>query len=385
MEQNRVHSTIDLGWRFLWECANVITIELTLTGVIRRANTFAESFTGMLLTGRSLHDIIVDFNLEVSPDRWWQPTEEVRLVNIKTAAGLPQTLYSTVWSLTDGYLWFAQVDGSEQEKLRKDFLVLNHELSQLSRELEMKNAELAQLNSLKNQFLGMAAHDLRRPVGLILTYSEFLQEDAKDSMSSEQIASLESIRRSADKMGQLIDNFLDVSLIDAGRFPLEIMPVDIQKVFDDVCQLINISASRRNIALITEIEAGLPRWQADGPKIEQVLTNLLSNAVEFSPLKSEVHTGCRREGKDLLFWVTDQGQGLDENQKKKLFQAFSSSTTRKSDGQRGIGLGLLIANKIVIAHGGKLKVESTPGNGATFTFTIPQTHAVMPEHKGESS
>jgi signal transduction histidine kinase len=371
MKQNEVHSIIDLGWRFLLERANVVMLELTPDGIIRRANSYAETFTGLILTGRSLRDIIVDFDLKASPDRWWQPTEELRLVNIKTAISLPQTLYATVWPLTHGLLWFAQVDSSEQEKLRKEFLVLNHELSQLSRELELKNSELARLNLLKNQFLGMAAHDLRRPAGLILSYSEYLQENTKDQLSSEQHAYLESIRNSADKMGYLIDDFLDVSLIDAGHFPLEIVPVDIEKLFEDVKRLVKISAARRTITLVTEIEPDVPRWQADGPKLEQVLTNLLSNAIEFSPPKSEVCTGCRRQGKDLFFWVTDRGPGLDDMQKKNLFQTYKSTSNRKSDGQRGIGLGLTIASKIVNAHGGTIEVESTPGHGATFSFRLP--------------
>jgi signal transduction histidine kinase len=383
MIKNEDQSLVDLGWRFLWERANVVTLELTLTGVIRRANTYAETFIGMKLAGCSMRDVIVDFNTETSPDRWWQPTDELRLVNMKTAAGLPQTLYAIVWQLPEGFLWFGQVDNAEQERLRKEFLVLNHELSQLSRELELKNAELARLHSLKNQFLGMASHDLRRPVGLILTYSEFLQENAGAQLSSGQLAYLESIRSSADRMGRLIDDFLDVSLIDAGHFPLEIMPVDIRKLFEDVKRLVDILAAKRRVTLVIEIEPDLPRCQSDGPKLEQVLTNLLSNAIEYSSTETEVNAGCRRQGKDLFFWVTDQGPGLDDLRKKKLFQAFSGTSQRKSDGQRSIGLGLLIAYKIVNAHGGEIKVDSTPGHGATFAFTLPiqsQPQTIEPKH-----
>jgi signal transduction histidine kinase len=120
-----------------------------------------------------------------------------------------------------------------------------------------------------------------------------------------------------------------------------------------------------------ELEPGLLRWQTDGSTLEQVLTNLLTNAIEFSPQGAEVRAGCRRQGRDLFFWVTDHGPGLDDIQKKKLFQAFSGTTQRKSDGQRSIGLGLLIAYKIFTAHGGRMEVDSTPGQGATFTFTLP--------------
>jgi signal transduction histidine kinase len=378
MKPTEDRSLTDLGWRFLWERANVVTLELTATGVIRRASVYAESFTGMVLPGRSLQDLVVDFNADAAPDRWWQPTEALRLVNIKTVYGLPQTLYATVWQLPDGLLWLGQVDGAEQEKLRKELLTLNHELGQLSRELELKNVELARLDALKNQFLGMAAHDLRRPVGLILTYSEFLQENAEVRLSSEQLQYLESIRSSAERMGRLIDDFLDVSLIEAGRFPLDILPVDIRKLFEEVRRLADIPAARRRVTLVMEPETGLPRCLADGPKVEQVLNNLLSNAIEYSPPGAEVRAGCRRQGTDFLFWVTDHGPGLDEMQKRNLFQAFSGTARRKSDGQRSIGLGLVIAHKIVNAHGGRMEVDSTPGNGATFKFTLPLLNTQVP-------
>lgn len=276
------------------------------------------------------------------------------------------------------------MDSAEQERLRRELLTLNHELSQLSRELELKNAELARLNALKNQFLGMAAHDLRRPVGLVLTYAEFLREEAQARLAPEQLQYLESIRGATDRMGRLIDDFLDVSLIEAGRFPLELQWVDIPKLLDDARRFADLPAAKRRVTLAMEPEPELPRWRADGPKLEQALTNLLSNAIEYSPPGSRVRAGCRRQGADLLFWVTDQGPGLDDAQKKGLFRAFSGTMRRKSDGERSIGLGLLIAYKIVNGHGGRLTVDSIPGHGATFQFTLPPPDSAVSTKQGET-
>lgn len=365
------HSSTELCMRFLWERANVVLLDLSSMGVIRRTNVFAESFFGMQLPGCSMHEIVIDFDAAASPDRWWHPSEAIRLVNVTTASGIPQTLYSTVWPLVDGVLWFGQVDANEQERLRKEFLTLNRELNQLSRELELTNAELARLNALKNQFLGMAAHDLRAPVGVILNYANFLQETAGPHLQTAQIRYLEQILTSAEHMGRLIDDFLDVSMIEADHFPIEIMPIDVQTLFDDVRRLVEIAAAKRLITLVMEVDTDMPVWHADGPKLEQVLANLISNAIEFSPLGTQVVVGCRLQGTDLEFCVTDHGSGLTDAQKKTLFQAFSGPGRRKSDGQRSIGLGLIIAHKIVHAHGGHFKVESSPGHGATFTFTVP--------------
>lgn len=217
MKRHSDTEMIDLGWRFLWQRANVVALQLTLSGEILQANVYASTLSGIELRGRSMRDLVVDFDTEAAPDRLWQPTETVRMVNVKTASGLPQTLYATVWPMADGLLWFGQVDSAEQEVLREELLVLNHELSQMSRELELKNAELARLDALKNQFLSIAAYDLLRPVGLILSCSESIHESAGSIISSQQLRYLEGIRSAADHMQRIIADFLDVSKMEAGH------------------------------------------------------------------------------------------------------------------------------------------------------------------------
>lgn len=378
MSPNEVDPLAEAGWRYLWQHANVAVLELSPAGVIRRANAYAAALSGLALTGCLLSEWLV-FAPTGGPASWLRPTTDTaQLVNIKTAAGLPQTLYVTVWPLADGWLWFGQVDSAEQERLRQEFLILNHELSQLSRELSLKNVELARLNALKNQFLGMAAHDLRKPVNLVMTYTEFLQDDAA-SLTPDQQRFLASINRAAGRMARLIDDFLDVSLIEAGNLLLELELLDIPQLFDEIRDYVEIIAARRQITLVIDLEPELPHWLADVPKLEQVLLNLLSNAIEYSPPGSQVNTGCRRQGLDLLFWVTDQGPGLDEAHQKELFQAFNGTLRRKPSGERSFGLGLLIASKLVTAHGGQLAVDSTPGHGATFKFTLPPSAARLGE------
>ncbi len=368
-----------LGWQYLWEIANVAVLELDAHGTILRANPFVESLTGSTLAGRSVSTIVVDFDRDADPSRWWKVTPEPILTNVVTAARLPQTLYVTVLETEDGLLWFGQTDGAEQEYLRSELLALNRELGQLSRELELKNAELARLDALKNQFLGMAAHDLRNPVHLILGYAELMDEDADPPLPDEYRPYMDAIVRSTERMAGLIDTFLDVSLIDAGRFPLELARLDVAHLTEVACRSVEPVGRKRGVTIRTWLEEGLPRTLGDEAKLAQVLINLLSNGIEHSPPGGEVVVRCRKDGDALHFSVTDQGEGMDAEEKSRLFRAFSGSLGRKSDGTRSIGLGLMIAQKIVAAHGGELVVESEKGIGSTFGFTVPNVDAKTPE------
>ena len=363
----------EIGRQFLCECANVVVLRVDNDGVISFANRYAKAFTGLTLEGCQLTDMMVNFEAETDPDQWRRPSDKPRMVNVRTVAGLPQTLYVTVIPVLNAFIWFGQVDGEEQERLRREVLVLNHESSQMSRELVQKNAELTQLNALKNQFLGMAAHDLRKPTGLILTYAEFLLEDAADVLPAEQLQQLERIRSAADRMRGLIDDFLDVSLIEAGKLSLNTGWADTAQIVDNARMMVDRAADKRNISIRVSLDSGAKRLWVDGPKIEQVLTNLLSNAVEHSPDGGQVSIGSRLEPTGFRLWVEDQGPGLSAEQQNRLFQAFAGQTNRKPGGERSIGLGLMIAKKIVEAHGGQLQVESTPEKGSLFGFTLPPT------------
>jgi signal transduction histidine kinase len=219
----------------------------------------------------------------------------------------------------------------------------------------------------------MAAHDLRKPTGLILTYTEFLLEDAANVLLAEQLQQLERIRNAADRMRGLIDDFLDVSLIEAGKLSLNTGWADTAQIVDNARMMVDRAADKRNIRIRVSLDSGAKRLRVDGPKIEQVLTNLLSNAVEHSPDGGQVSIGSRLEPTGFGLWVEDQGPGLSAEQQNRLFQAFAGQTNRKPGGERSIGLGLMIAKKIVETHGGQLRVESTPGKGSLFGFTLPPT------------
>jgi signal transduction histidine kinase len=363
----------EIGWNFLVQHAAVVVLRVNNAGLILFANRYARDLTGLPLVCGSLKGLLVIKTKEAELQRWLTPSLEPRIMNISTLAGLPQTLYVTSVQIGPDLLLFGQADPQEQERLGHAFLELNHELTALSRELALANSELARLNALKNRFLGMASHDLRKPAGLILNRAELLLEDEAVNSSVEACLSLRIIMESATSMARLIDDFLDVTMIEAGRFNLDIQIVEQEGLVARAWALVQVAAQKRGIRLMTALDGAAARLRVDGPKMEQVLTNLLSNAVEFSPDGAFITLASVLQPEGIRFCVEDRGAGLDFEQRQRLFEAFTGSGAVKQNGERSVGLGLAIVRKIVEAHGGTCWVESQPGIGSRFGFVLPDS------------
>ena len=359
---------------FLEQSTSVVAVRVNPAGMILAANRHATTLIGEPLLGRPWHTMLLNFGGNMVLADWLADTARPRLLNIRTAAGLPQTLEVTVEPAGDDYLLFGEINAAEQARLGREVLELNHELNHLSRELALKNDELAKLNALKNQFLGMAAHDLRKPIGLILSYAEFLLDEAGDALSAEHQDFLQTIHGAADRMRRVVDDFLDVSLIEAGHFSLHESQVDLGELARIAITLVKLAAARRGVQITSTLEAATGAMFVDGAKIEQVLTNLLSNAVEHSPTGGCVTLASRRLATEVRVQVADTGAGISPAQQLRLFQSFASGQAAgKSSGERSIGLGLAIARKIVEAHGGRMFVDSELGRGSVFGFTLPMS------------
>jgi signal transduction histidine kinase len=248
-------------------------------------------------------------------------------------------------------------------------------LATAQRELAKKNAELARLNEQKNQFLGIAAHDLRNPLEVILTYSGFVLEDAAAALAPEQVEMIHTIQSSSRFMLELVENLLDISRIEAGRLDLDLARVDLVALVERNVALNRVLSERRGIELCLEVLGELPRMVLDATKIEQVLNNLLGNACKFSPPQSTVtvRLGRREENgrPQALLSVCDQGPGIAADQLERLFRPFERTRVPGAAQEKGAGLGLAIVKRIVEGHGGSIWVESTPGQGAAFFLALP--------------
>jgi len=239
------------------------------------------------------------------------------------------------------------------------------------KELEAKNSELNRLNEEKNYLLGMAAHDLRNPLGNILILSDFIIDESADILSDTQRGFINMIKQSSTYMMGLINNILDVSKIESGKLEIKAKPVDLVSIIDNNLMLNIHLAEKKKIRLDKELCSDNLMIRADPQYIEQVLNNLISNAVKFSLSDTKIIVRLETNEDCATISVIDQGPGIPDNELGKLFKFFSRTSVTTTAGEHSTGLGLAISRKIVEAHNGEIKVESTKGVGSTFSFTLP--------------
>lgn len=370
----------DLLVDYVYEHAPIILLVIDGDGLVVEANHYAQQILGGRLEGRSACKLFVDFAGTDLVSEAIRSGRGEQLLNISTVTGLPQSFRFSFHRADGRSVILGRIDGMEQERLRKEVVTLNNELGNLTRELHRKNAELARLNNLKNDFLGMAAHDLRKPLGLILGYTELLEQDLASELSEEHYGFLKQVLQSCERMRRLIDDFLDLSAIESGRLVLDAQPTYVDEVVERVEGLLRLYASRAQVELVVHAEPDLGEADIDGPKIEQVLINLGSNAIEYSPAGSQVRISVAKDAGSLRFAVRDQGPGIAPEQIETLFTSSQRVTSaRKQHGRRGSGLGLLIARKIIEGHGGRIGVDSQVGEGSTFWFALPLAPATAKE------
>lgn len=259
----------------------------------------------------------------------------------------------------------------DQDLLFNNVSKLNNELVNLQRQLFKKNTELEKLNEQKNQFLGMAAHDLRNPLNIILGYSDFLLTDYSEHLNADMNKFISSIHSSAQYMLGLIEDLLDISKIESGNLILNIESYDLIGQLQYIIELNNTIAKRKSIRIDLFIPEASIIINADQQKIEQVLNNLLNNAIKFSFPDTVVTVSCERNDKEISISISDNGPGIDEEDMKKIFNPYEKIAKTGTAGEKGTGLGLTIVKRIVEGHKGTIKAESEPEKGSTFIFTLP--------------
>lgn len=248
---------------------------------------------------------------------------------------------------------------------------LNNELANLQRELAKKNFELEKLNEEKNHFLGMAAHDLRNPLNAIQMYSEFLLDEATEVLNPEQLEFVSIIHSSSQFMLRLVNDLLDVAKIESGKLELELATTDLIELIRRGVSLNSIFATKKGISVKFSHGDNIPNVFIDSAKIEQVLNNLITNAVKFSNPGEVLEIGVSKSDSEVIISVEDHGQGIPADELGKLFKPFQRTSVRSTGGEDSTGLGLAIVRKIVTGHKGRVWVESEVGKGSTFYVAIP--------------
>jgi two-component system, NtrC family, sensor kinase len=242
--------------------------------------------------------------------------------------------------------------------------------ARLFRELQGKSCELEAASRHKSEFLANMSHELRTPLNAIIGFSEVLSERMFGEINEKQAEYLADIVESGRHLLALINDVLDLSKIEAGRMELEPASFDLATAIENTLILVRERAQRRNIKLNRIVDDRLGVVRADEPKVKQVLLNLLSNALKFTPQGGRIDVRAVLGDRAAQVSVKDTGVGISTEDQEAVFEEFRQvgASSRKVE---GTGLGLAISRKLIELHGGKLWVESALGKGATFTFTLP--------------
>lgn len=228
-----------------------------------------------------------------------------------------------------------------------------------------------ELDRMKTEFIATVSHELRTPMTSIKGSLGLVLGGAAGELPAEARELLTIARNNTDRLIRLINDILDISRLEAGKMEIRPAPLRVDEAVNRAVQEMSGFARQRSIALRTDVPEGLPRVMADSDRLQQVLDNLLSNAVKFSPKGSEVLVRARAEQNAVRFDVIDHGPGIPPDQTTAIFDRFYQVDNAASRKTGGTGLGLAICRGIVEEHGGRIWVESTVGEGSTFSFTLP--------------
>lgn len=247
---------------------------------------------------------------------------------------------------------------------------LNNDLTNMQRQLAKANAELSQLAEFRNRIVGMAAHDLRNPLGIIKSFSEYLQTDLRGTVNEEQLEIIHTIHSTSIFMQRLVEGILDFSTLQNGEVILRKSRQDLATLLEQNVKLNKTLANPHNIAIHFQAPAEQLFAQLDVVKIRQVINNLLGNAIKYSPDGSNIHCSLNRKDGFAHVCIQDEGIGIPAADQKIIFEPFKKLSSTQNR-EKSVGLGLSIVKNIVEAHCGTLTLESEPGKGSIFCFILP--------------
>ncbi|MBI2954932.1 MAG: GAF domain-containing protein [Chloroflexi bacterium] len=226
------------------------------------------------------------------------------------------------------------------------------------------------LERLREEFISAVSHDLRTPIGVISGFGDLLGRwMSKEGAPENEKRAVEAIKTSARRLNRMVQDLLDASRLEAHRLTLEKQAVDVAALVREVVDRLGTVLAPHPVRV--EAPEAMPPVMADPGRIEQVLTNLLTNAAKYSGPESEILVRAQARPKEVVVAVTDHGPGIPPEDIPKLFTRFYRTEAARAASPEGLGIGLYISRGLIEAHGGRIWVESEPGKGSTFCFTLP--------------
>ena len=329
--------------------------------------------------------VIVDIKL---PDMdGMKLLEQIRLINPESAV-IMMTGYASVETAVEAmkegaYAYVAKPFNVDEVKaiikkaIRSIRLALENkrlidDLQWSNIELARANQRLEELDRMKSEFLANMSHELRTPLNSVIGFSELILDGLAGDINQKQKRFLNNIRTSGKTLLQLIDDILDLSKIEAGKMEFHPEELDLNSVIQSAKEIVLPLAKEKKMRFEIEVGEVLPKVIADRKKVEQILFNLVGNAIKFTPEGGSIKISVREEKEESQISVSDTGIGIKEEDLETIFESFrqlDSSVTKK---YKGAGLGLAITKRLVQMHNGRIWVESKLGEGTKFTFTLPK-------------
>lgn len=360
--------------------------------VIRYANPSAERIFGYgsgELLGKLLTDLIPERYRSRHLDgiRHYSETETPRIgwsgVTLpglqRSGQEIPLELSFGVYKKRNGEFFFTGIARDISERVRTE-----KEKAMLLESEKAARLEATLANEAKDQFLATLSHEMRTPMTAILGWSRML---AVGGLDEETLAmAVDAIQKSAKAQAQLIEDVLDVSRIVAGKVTLEERSVRLPTVIQSAVDMIMPSVEEKRISLVTHIDASVPPILGDQTRLQQILWNLVGNAVKFTPEEGQIEVRLDRGGTSARVQVRDSGQGMDKDFLPHVFERFRQAEQSTTRSYGGLGLGLAIVKHLVELHGGSISADSEgPGKGSTFTVLLPVDRAVTRAVTGNPS
>lgn len=342
---------------------------------------------------RSVGTVFVGFNLDIIESKLASTFEEmwtflawsvsvVLILGLILAFILSSRLTKPIQHLTDGAK--AIGDGKLDTQIP---IESSDELGFLAQEFNWMAIKLKELDQLKDDFVSSVSHELRSPLAAISGYVELLRRKPLDEIDEQKRnKALSIIAESTARLTRFINDILDLAKLKSGHLDIRQQPFDFKEVGEDVFTLFNPLLEEKNIQWEMQIGSDVPVITADDDKMRQVITNLISNALKFTPAGGKIGIQAKNQGEFIQVSVDDTGSGVPKDMLETVFERFRQAHGARDNvqGTKGTGLGLAIAKGIIEAHGGRIWMESEVGKGTTVHFTVPNKPAptmTVPEIK----
>lgn len=276
----------------------------------------------------------------------------------------------TLLTITDGLIIAIQ-NALAVREIKDLNETLQQRITAATKELRSSNAQLIKLDEAKDEFVSMASHQLRTPLTSIKGYISMMLEGDAGKINNTQKHFLREAFSSSERMVRLVNDFLNVSRLQTGRFMIDKKPTNLADVVTEELASLESSADSRNLEFVFKAPKNIPTLNLDEDKIRQVIMNFVDNAMFYSPEGSKIYINLVNKDDMVELTVKDQGIGVPKSEQSKLFTKFYRASNARKQRPDGTGVGLFLAKKVINDHGGDVMFESTEGKGSTFGFKLP--------------